>query len=170
MKRLRILILVFCLAISLPLAYVVRQSFEGLAEEERTQMRFFSQALFDGMEKKLAEWVQQEENRAVDEYHHTLAGGSSPVLSPLAEAPRDTFIVGYLQNNPDGSWQTPLVADLERVPEARRQIVSQLRTANSIFNRKKLTLAEPSPPPAPLTEAVKTAVETKKRWVLPTDT
>jgi hypothetical protein len=111
MKRLKLLILVFCVAISLPLAYVVRQSFQGLAEEERAQLRFFSQALFDEMEGKLAEWVQREENRAVDEYHHTLSDGHGGSLSPLARAPREAYILGYLQNNPDGSFQTPLMID-----------------------------------------------------------
>jgi len=52
MKRLKLLILVFCIAISLPLAYVARQSFIGLAEEERAQLRFFCQTLFDEMEAK----------------------------------------------------------------------------------------------------------------------
>ena len=39
MKRLNLLILIFCLAISLPLGYVVRQLFLGLAQEERAQFR-----------------------------------------------------------------------------------------------------------------------------------
>ncbi|MFH0726788.1 MAG: HAMP domain-containing sensor histidine kinase [Pseudomonadota bacterium] len=148
MKRLKLLILVFCIAISLPLAHVVRQSFQGLAEEERAQLRFFSQTLFDEMEKTLAERVQQEENRAVDEYHHFPAADArtgSP--SPLARVPREAYILGYLQNNPDGSFQTPLVADPGRVPEEKRNIVTQLSAVNAAFNRKKFTLAVS--PPAP---------------------
>ena len=149
MKRLKLLILAFCVAISLPLAYVVRQSFQGLAEEERAQLHFFSQTLFDEMEKKLAEWVQQEENRAVDEYHHTLSDGRGNSLSPLAREPREAYILGYLQNNPDGSFQTPLLADSMNVPEENREVVAQLKAANSIFNRRKLTLAAAPPVPEP---------------------
>lgn len=148
MKRLKLLILVFCIAISLPLAHVVRQSFQGLAEEERAQLRFFSQTLFDEMEKTLAERVREEENRAVDEYHHTLAAdGGTGSPSPLARVPREEYILGYLQNNPDGSFQTPLVADPGRVPEEQRDIVTQLSTVNAAFNRKKFALAVLSPAP-----------------------
>ncbi len=165
MKRLKLLILVFCVAISLPLAYVVRQSFQGLAEEERAQLRFFCQALFDEMEGKLAEWVQQEENRAVDEYHHTLSDGRGGSLSPLARAPREAYILGYLQNNPDGSFQTPLLADPEHVPEEKREVVNQLEAANSIFNRKKLTLAvtPPAPEPKKVADAPKMEAEKKEK-------
>jgi len=163
MKRLKLLILVFCIAISLPLAYVVRQSFQGLAEEERAQLRFFCQTLFDEMEKKLAEWVQREENRAVDEYHHTLSDSRSGSLSPLARAPREAYILGYFQNNPDGSFQTPLMADPEHVSEENREVVSQLQTANSIFNRKKLTLAAAPPVPEPRKAADAPKVEAEKK-------
>jgi signal transduction histidine kinase len=165
MKRLKLLILVFCIAISLPLAYVVRQSFQGLAEEERAQLRFFSQTLFDEMEKKLAEWVQQEENRAVDEYHHTLSDGRSDSLSPLSRAPREAYILGYLQNNPDGSFQTPLLADSGNVPEEKREVVAQLSAANSIFNQKKLilTVSQPAPEPRKAVDAPKTETEKKEK-------
>ena len=149
MKRLKLLILLFCIAISLPLAYVARQSFHGLAEEERAQLRFFSQALFDEMETRLAQWVQLEENRAVDEYHHTLSDGRGGSLSPLAQPPREDYILGYFQNNPDGSFQTPLLADPGKVTEENRDVIARLQAANSIFNRRKLTLAAAPPAPEP---------------------
>ncbi len=155
MKRLKLLILVFCLALSIPLAYVVWQTYQGLAQEERAQLRFFSESLFDEMESKLAELVQQEENRAVDEYHHTLAGGQGNAdKSPLAQPPRENYILGYLQNNPDGSFQTPLVADMGRVPAEQRDRVTQLRAVNNIFNKKKFAMAVELPKP----EAKKTTV------------
>ena len=52
MKRLKLLILVFCLAVSLPLAFVVWQTYQSLSQEEYAQLRFFSEALFDEMEKE----------------------------------------------------------------------------------------------------------------------
>lgn len=161
MKRLKLLILVFCVAVSLPLALLIRQSFEGLAQEERSQLRFFSQTLLDEVENNLAEWVRKEENREVDEYQHTLADGPLAGLSPLSELPKESYILGYFQNNPDGSFDTPLVADLKRVPGEKADIVNQLRAVNSVFNRKKLELAEnivrlPEPPvEAPKMEAEK---------------
>lgn len=157
MKRLKTLFTIFCLVISIPLAFVIWQTYRGVAREERSQLRFFSETLFDDMQAVLSKLVQREENRAVDEYHHTFAGtGHRQLLSPLAEPPLENYIVGYLQNNPDGSFQTPLVADMGRVPDERRAIVEQLKTINTIFNRKKFALSKRQPP------AVVAEAETKQ--------
>ncbi len=146
MTRLKTLFTIFCLVISIPLAFVIWQTYRGVAREERSQLRFFSETLFDDMQADLSKLVQREENRAVDEYHHTLAdagGGKHP--SPLSEMPRESYIIGYLQNNPDGSFQTPLVADMGRVPVQRRTIVEQLKIINTIFNRRKFALSKRQP-------------------------
>lgn len=157
MKRLKTLFTIFCLVISIPLAFVIWQTYRGVAREERSQLRFFSETLFDDMQAVLSKLIQREENRAVDEYHHTLAGtGRRQQLSPLAEPPLENYIVGYLQNNPDGSFQTPLVADMGRVPDERRAIVEQLKKINTIFNRKKFALPKRQPP------AVVAEAETKE--------
>jgi signal transduction histidine kinase len=141
MKRLRILIFGFCLAISLPLAYVTWQTYQSLDQEERAQLQFFSETLLDEMEAELADLVQREENRAVDEYNYALAEGG---ISPLSSPPRQDYILGYLQNNPDGSFQTPLVADRDSAPLDQREALEQLKAINAIFNSKKFT-APPSP-------------------------
>ena len=52
MKRLKVLILLFLLTVSLPLAYVAWQSYQSLSQEEKAQLRFFSEAMFDEMEKE----------------------------------------------------------------------------------------------------------------------
>jgi signal transduction histidine kinase len=101
--------------------------------------------MFDQLEKELAQLVQEEENRAVDEYQHFLAqplerGLNQQLLSPLADPTYQKYILGYLQNNPDGSFQTPLVADMGRIPEEIKAVVSQLKEANRIFNSKKYSL------------------------------
>lgn len=152
MKRLKTLIALFCMALSIPLAFVIWQTYRGVAREERSQLRYFSETLFDDMEADLSRLVQREESRAVDEYHHTLAGGDKrDQLSPLARQPREPYIVGYLQNNPDGSFQTPLVVDMGRVPSDRRAVVEQLNAINTIFNHKKFALSK-EPPPAVVDE------------------
>ena len=38
MKRLKLLILLFCVGISIPLAYVIWHTYQGLAQEERSQL------------------------------------------------------------------------------------------------------------------------------------
>ena len=115
MKRLKLLIVLFCLTVSLPLAYVILRTYDGLDREERATLHFFSETLFDKMEEELARLVQREEGRSVDEYHYSHAQDPTAVApSPLNQPPEETYILGYLQNNPDGSFQTPLVADLAR--------------------------------------------------------
>ena len=138
MKRLRILILIFCLAVSLPLAFVVWQTYQGLEQEERAQLRFFSEAILDKMEAELAALVQREESRSVDEYNYYLAEGGK---SPLAVAPRETYILGYLQNNPDGSFQTPIVADPASMPPEQRDSLRRFTDINALFNQKKFSAA-----------------------------
>ncbi len=145
MKRFKRIIFVFFAAISVPLAFVVWQTYAGLEREERGQLEFFSEALFDRMEKELAYLVQQEEDRTVDEYQYYLAQPSvdeqiPQQRSPLSERVYKNYILGYLQNNPDGSFQTPLVADVGRIPEEKKGVVLQLKEANNIFNDKKYSL------------------------------
>jgi signal transduction histidine kinase len=140
MRRLKLLMLLFCLAISLPLAYVVIQTYRGLEQEERSQLRFFSETLFNEIEADLAQLVQREERRTVDEYHF-----SGTPESPLSRPPAEPFILGYLQNNPDGSFQTPLVADLGNVPAEQYDLIAAIKADNALFNLKKFSI-EPKPP------------------------
>jgi signal transduction histidine kinase len=143
MKRLKLFISIFCLAVSLPLAYVIWQTYTGLAQEERAQLHFFCQTLFDEMEAELAALVQREENRAVDEYHHTLADDDlSAPLSPLARQLPDDFILGYFQNNPDGSFQTPMVDDVDHATAQQRNLMAQLTSINALFNQKKFAIPQ----------------------------
>ena len=136
MKRINILIVVFFLALSVPLAWVIVRTYQGLAREESATLRYFAEALFDSMEKELARFVQTEEGRAVDEYNtwYVPGGQSEKRLSPISGPPDQPFILGYLQNNPDGSFQTPL-ADMDR----QSAIFAQLKSVNEIFNRKRFS-------------------------------
>ena len=51
MKRLKILILVFCVTLSVPLGYFVWQTYRGLVQEETATLRFFANTLFDEIEQ-----------------------------------------------------------------------------------------------------------------------
>jgi len=164
MKRLKLLIILFALATALPMAYVVVRTYRGIAQEETARLRFFAETLFDDIETALIDRVEVEENRPVDAYHHTEAlppgQEGSQRVSPLASPPREPYIFGYLQNNPDGSFQTPLVGDGQKVSLTLQKIVQQLDAINRQFNRRKSAIPSDSLPPP----AVKVA---KKKLELP---
>ena len=137
MKRLRIYMIVFCVLVSLPLAFVAWRTYGALDREVQAQVRFFTERLLDEIEAELADLVRREENRAVDEYGHTLLQESGTTPSPLAGLPDQAFILGYFQNNPDGSFQTPLVEEGEDMPAGLAQRITQLQAVNTVFNRRK---------------------------------
>jgi len=148
MKRLKLLILVFCAALSIPLAYFVLRTYQGLAQEEVATLHYFADTLFDEMEHALASIVLKEEARAIDEYNYTTTpsgqtpGSRETRRSPLSRLPRKEFLLGYLQNNPDGSFQTPLLETGKKIPKDRTAVVEQLEDANRIFNRKRVAATD----------------------------
>jgi signal transduction histidine kinase len=155
MKRLQFLILIFCLTLSVPLGYFVVRTYQGLGQEEAATLRFFANTLFDEMEQALATLVQQEEGRAIDEYNFLMSpsGGyrdsANENRSPLSNLPEQNYILGYFQNNPDGSFQTPLAQAGKTVAADRKDTVAQLEHANRTFNRKRTTTTDKiTAPPA----------------------
>lgn len=167
MKRLKLLILIFFVALSIPLAYFVLRTYRGLEQEEVATLRYFADTLFDEMERSLAVVVQREEARAIDEYNYNYFPSSQPQgtkverRSPLSGFPQEEYILGYFQNNPDGSFQTPLVKDGERIPLDRVALVNQLKDINKVFNQKRVTVTD-TPKPLPERRMVKTAVKRTK--------
>ena len=148
MKKLKLLIIVFSVTLSIPLAFFVLRTYRGLEQEEVATLRYFAETLFDEMEQSLAALVQREEGRAIDEYNYHISpddrskdsiGGTR---SPLSNLPQDNFIRGYFQNNPDGSFQTPIVESGKVVRANRRVLVDQLKTANLNFNQKRVTVTD----------------------------
>jgi len=145
MKKFRYLILLFCLCLSLPLGWFVFRSHQSLEQEESAQLRYFAQTLFEEMERELALLVREEENRAIDEYNYTYSpsGGSGEnVRSPLSHPPQKSYIVGYMQNNPDGSFHSPLFENTGSISAEMGAVENRLREINEIFNRKRASATE----------------------------
>jgi len=147
-KRLKILILIFCVALSIPLAYFVLRTYRSLEQEEVAQLRYFAVTIFDQMEEELASLVIKEEGRPIDQYRYNyVAPGQAPgsgrlSRSPLSQPPKDRYILGYLQNNPDGSFNSPLVEDDDNIPPGSNAVVAQLNEVNTTFNLKRSTVPE----------------------------
>ena len=145
MKKLKLLILIFSVALCIPLAYFVFKTYRGLEQEEVATLSYFATTLFDEMEQMLAEMVQIEESRAIDEYNFIMTpavrqnDSDKTLPSPLSQPSGKRYVLGHFQNNPDGSFQTPLVKSGARTPSDRLEIVAELKRANEIFNRKRVT-------------------------------
>ena len=154
MKKLRLYMIVFCVLVSMPLAFVAWRTYRALDGEAQSQVRFFAERLMDEIEAELSDLVRREENRAVDEYGQTLVQEGGKVLSPLAAVPAEGFILGYFQNNPDGSFQTPLTTDPQGEPDGLAQRVRQLQAVNTIFNRRKRAARLPAPSRVEVKKAV----------------
>jgi len=144
MKRLKLLILVFLIALSLPLAFFVLKTVRGLEQEEVATLQYFADAIFDEMERSLAALVQREEGRPIDAYNYYLSpSGRKPELipenrSPLSYLPQESFILGYFQNNPDGSFQTPMVQNEKDLRSNDTALMAELEKANQVFNQKRV--------------------------------
>jgi signal transduction histidine kinase len=149
MKRLKLLIVIFSLTLSIPLAYFVVRTYRGLEQEEVATLRFFADTLFDKMEGALAEMVKKEEGRAIDEFNYEVfpsgppkADAGKPQPSPLSRPPRENYVLGYFQNNPDGSFQTPLLAGAGKTSPDHVDRIEALKGANEIFNRKRVAVTD----------------------------
>jgi signal transduction histidine kinase len=139
MKSLLRLILVFALGLTLPLGYLVVQSYKSLAAEEAATLSFFAETLLDEIQEEAAVLIRREEARPIDAY----LGSAAAALSGL---PADDFILGYFQNNPDGGFQTPHRAPAGS-PELTRRL-AELEEANLRFNRKRAAATDRIPPAA----------------------
>ncbi len=135
MKKLKILIFIFCIAVSAPFTYFALQAHKNLEKEERAELQYFADKLFDEMEEELTSLITREEGRAIDAYNfNNQMFHFSDNLS---------YILGYLQNNPDGSFQTPAVRIKSDSLAFRREQMDELTKINDAFNKKRSFLDEP---------------------------
>lgn len=150
MKKLRLFMVFFCVLLSLPLAYVAWRTSKALDRETQAQVRFFAEQLLDEIEHELTELVRREENRSIDAY-----GSRNGEIGPssLSRPPDEVFILGYFQNNPDGSFQTPLPKEGQASSENLSRRVHQLKAVNAMFNRLKITTPPSSTAAAPVDKA-----------------
>ncbi len=148
MKKLKLLLIFFCAALSIPLGYFIMQTHHSLDQEEIAALRYFAETLFTQMEDELSDLVVKEEARAIDEYTYFLSlpgkeqNIGSKNISPLSRPMESVYIIGHFQNNPDGSFQTPIVESLNTIPKDRVNLVNKLKAANTLFNQKRTTLPE----------------------------
>ncbi len=147
MRRLKYFMLLFCLVLSIPTALLLVHTHGSLEQEEKSELRYFANSLFDRMEEELALLIQKEEGRAVDDYtfkspeknQEQAGAGQAGILSGL---PQQAFILGYFQNNPDGGFQTPLMDGAAQAPPKKAAVVEELQEVNRAFNRRRMEESE----------------------------
>lgn len=150
MKHLKLLICLFFLLLAFPVGYFVLQTYNGLAREETARLKFFVETIFDEIENELIRVVHDEEDRFVDEYipfslqPDAIQSNQDNVPSPLSREPQQDYILGYFQNNPDGSFHTPLIDNGQPVSGKLAPVVDELRSINAAFNQRRAEAREPS--------------------------
>ncbi|THB68193.1 MAG: sensor histidine kinase [Desulfovibrio sp.] len=150
MQRLKLYILLFGAALMIPLGYFVLRTHRSIEQEELAELRFFAEALFEEMETELTVLIHTEEARSIEEYTFTYVSLADPgdplsehlAQSPLNELPGQDYILGYMQNNPDGSFQTPLTEGMVILSPELAEVVASLEWINTIFNDKRSTTPE----------------------------
>lgn len=150
MRRLILLLCLFAVALLTPVGYLVARTYQSLAQEEEAKLRFFAHALFDEVEQDLEAFVSREESRSLLDYGYYSSPESDEtgtgLRSPLSRMPMEDWILGYFQNNPDGSFQTPLLPPDRKYPHApvetlgglEPEVVERIRLLDSLnqrFNR-----------------------------------
>jgi signal transduction histidine kinase len=135
--------IVFFICLSVPLGYFILRTHQSLDQEEMAELRYFADTLFYEMEKELSALVLKEEGRSIEEYTS---------VSKLSDLPEQSYILGYFQNNPDGSFQTPLATDIFALSDLNNQtpkneeintVVTQLKDVNRVFNTRRTEVSEP---------------------------
>ncbi len=155
MKRLKLFILLFCACLSVPMGYLVWHTYRSMEQEEISELRYFAATLFERMEEELAAMIQEEEARAVDEYTHASPGPGNAPKADLSRPSEKSWLLGYLQSNPDGSFQSPLLPDISDVPPELAGLTARLSEVNRLLNDKRSKVSEKLPfKPAEMKAAV----------------
>ena len=155
-KRLAWLLLLFFLALSVPVYYLLQTVYSQLENEAYFTTRHQAETLVDQIDLKLQHMLETEQNRPIAEYQFfnvmenpLLSETAGVKFSPLSEIPPKTDIkglVGYFQINTDGSFHLPALPELDQDNisglslaelESRLNLKNQLRNLLSIKMTEK---------------------------------
>jgi signal transduction histidine kinase len=121
-RRLRLLLCASLLCLALPLTLLLSRVYQTLAQEVFYQYRAAAEEVTKQINQRLADILQGEELRPFDEYSflkvtaNPLFKNSAIIASPLSELPPQSAVpgvIGYFQINPDGSFNSPVLPDLD---------------------------------------------------------
>src|SRR5262245_15706943 len=178
-RRLRLLLGASLLCFALPLVLLLSRVYRQLEREVFYQHRAAAEEVLKHINQRLADILQAEEQRPFDEYSflkvtaNPLFKGSAIVASPLSDLPPQSTVpgvIGYFQINPDGSFHSPVLPELDEAELAanverfgfgsseltkrlalRRQLEELLRASSPVTERRTRPkhAAQPSAAPPP---------------------
>lgn len=121
-RRLRRILLLFFLILSIPVYYLLQTVYSQLENEAYFTNRQQAETLVNQIEFNLKHLLEAEQNRPIAEYQFfnvmtnpLLSESSGVKFSPLSEIPPKTDIkglVGYFQINTDGSFHLPVLPEV----------------------------------------------------------
>jgi signal transduction histidine kinase len=155
-RRLRIWLLLFFIALMIPTTLLIHQAYGELQWEAFYQQRIQAEELSKRIDKRLGELINREEQRGYADYAFLNVAGSEQVnflqRSPLARFPVESDIpglLGYFQVDGDGQFTTPLLpadpqAETYGIPsdEYQQRLGLQMRLLD-ILDRNQLVKAIP---------------------------
>jgi signal transduction histidine kinase len=113
MTRFRLTFVALGVVLSSLLGTLVWRALESIDSERDLRRQIVAERVFDEMERELTALVRREEDRPFEHYrsYYVLESGAAGAVarlrSPLADAPREPFIVGYFLVSPEGTVTTP---------------------------------------------------------------
>lgn len=114
--QLRLVLLLFFLALTLPTTILVRQAYSQLKWEAFYQYRNLAEELSSRVNNRFNQLISEEESRAFADYSFLVVSGAPEANflqpSPLSRFPVESAIpglIGYFQLNAQGHFSTPLL-------------------------------------------------------------
>jgi signal transduction histidine kinase len=120
--RLRRLLGLFFVALTIPSAILAWQAYSRLQWESFHQYQLLAEELLGGIDRRVREMIVREESRAFTDYRFLVIEGA-PAANYLQRSPLSSFpvsrdipgLLGYFQIDADGRFTTPLLPDDPRV-------------------------------------------------------
>ena len=155
-KRLRIWLMVFFIALMIPTTLLIHQAYGELQWEAFYQQRIQAEELSSRIDTRLGDIINREEQRGYADYAFLNVAGSEQInflqRSPLAKFPVESDIpglLGYFQVDGDGQFTTPLLpadpqAETYGIPsdEYQQRLGLQMRLLD-ILDRNQLVKPGP---------------------------
>jgi two-component system, OmpR family, phosphate regulon sensor histidine kinase PhoR len=148
-QRLRLVLLLFLLALGIPTLILIKQAYSQLKWEAFHQHRLLAEELAVRIDRRLNELITAEEARTFADYTFLIVAGDPAAnflqRSPLSDYPPAAAIpgmVGYFQIDADEVFSTPLLPSSDAQASAYGIDTQQLRQRKALQGQIRQILSE----------------------------